>query len=73
MNRSPYRALEPVELLRLVIRHMEVHFDRAKDSQAEAAILFKLRHRLAELEMEAPSRPARSSIGQILARLASLI
>jgi hypothetical protein len=73
MDRSPYRVLEPVELLRLVIRHMEVHSDHASDPEAEAAILMKLRYRLAELEMEAPSQPARSSIGQILARLASLI
>jgi hypothetical protein len=73
MGKLPYRELETTELFRLVLQHMELHSDSAKDPQAHAAIIFKLRHRLAELEMEAASQPARWSIGQILTRLGSLI
>ncbi len=73
MGELPYRALETEELFRLVLQHMELHSDSAKDPEAHAAIIFQLRHRLAELEMEAASRPARSSLGQLLTRLGSLI
>jgi hypothetical protein len=70
MSRNHYRALERMELLRLLVRYFESTYENSRDPQSYARLLAEFRNQLAELEMEEAVRHNHFSVFQ---RLVSLV